>query len=67
MKIWKDRLRKFLKFLSLLSQIWQEISIDFIIDFLESDGYIVIIVVIDRLSKDVIIKSLKNITIKIII
>ena len=49
-KAWRNKLRKFLKSLFLLSQIWQEISIDFIIDFLKSNDYIVMVVIIDWLN-----------------
>ena len=46
-KLWRDELRGFLKFLLLLNQIWQEILIDFIIDFPESNGCMVLVVITD--------------------
>ena len=53
-----------MKSLFLLSQIWQEIFIDFIIDFSESDDCTAMVVVTDWLSKDVIIKFLKNVIVE---
>ena len=63
-KSWRDGLRDFLKPLPLPNQIWQEISIDFIMDFPESNGCTVLVVVTDQLSKDVIIKPLKDATVE---
>jgi hypothetical protein len=46
--------------LSILNYIWLEISIDFIIDLLELEGYWNIIVIIDRLSKGVVADGLDD-------
>ena len=60
-------MRGFLKPLPLSSQIWQEIFIDFIIDFPENDDCTAIIVVINQLNKDMIIKPLKDTIVEIMI
>jgi hypothetical protein len=43
-------------------RIWKEVSIDFITGLPESEGCTNLIVVTDRLSKDVVLVGLKDIT-----
>jgi hypothetical protein len=47
--------------------IWLEISIDFIIELPESEGYINIIIITDRLSKGVVADGLDNLEAKTVI
>ncbi len=47
----KDRINELLKSLLIFKQQWQNISLDFIIDLLESDENNAILIVIDQLSK----------------
>ena len=44
-------------------RIWKEVSIDFITNLPKSNSYINLIVVIDRLSKDVVLIGLEDIAI----
>jgi hypothetical protein len=44
-------------------RIWKEVSIDFMTNLPESDDCTNLIVVIDRLSKDVVLVGLEDITI----
>ena len=57
-KPWRDGLQGLLKPLPLPERIWKEISIDFITNLPESDGCTNLMVVTDRLSKDVILTGL---------
>ena len=56
-----------MKPLPILDYIWLEISIDFIINLLESEGYKNIIVIIDRLGKGVIVDRLDDLEAETII
>jgi hypothetical protein len=56
-----------LKPLLILDYIWLEISMDFIIDLLESEGYKNIIVITDRLSKGVVADRLDDLEAEIVI
>lgn len=61
-KPWRDGLQGFLRPLPLPERIWKEISIDFITDLPESDHCTNLMVVTDRLSKDVVLVGLPNIS-----
>jgi len=50
-KALRDRINELLKSLLILEQQWQNISLNFIINLLESDESNAILTVIDRLSK----------------
>lgn len=58
---WRHRRQGFLKPLPIPDRIWQELSIDFIVDLPESWGCKNIVVVTDRLGKGVAFDSLPNI------
>jgi hypothetical protein len=60
-KAWRDRRQGFLKPLPIPERIWQEISIDFIVDLPESKGCTNLVVITDRLGKGVIFDGLPNI------
>jgi transposase InsO family protein len=60
--IYSLALSHFLKPLPVPSRIWQVISVDFIDQLPDSDGCTNIMVVTDRLSKGVMLKSMKDIT-----
>ena len=60
-KSWRDQRQGFLKPLPLPEQIWQEISIDFIVELPESQGCTNLVVVTDRLGKGVICDGLPSI------
>ena len=53
-KPWRDGLQGLLKPLPVPERIWKEISIDFVEGLPESDGKTILMVVTDRLSKDVV-------------
>ena len=55
-KVWRDRKQGFLKPLLIPSRIWSEISIDFVVDLLESEGCKNLLVITDRLRKGVILE-----------
>jgi hypothetical protein len=61
-KPWRDGLQGFLKPLPLPDRIWKEISMDFIEGLPESNGCTNMLVITDRLSKDVVLIPLENIT-----
>jgi len=61
-KPWRDGLQGFLKPLPLPDRIWKEISMDFIEGLPESNGCTNLLVITDRLSKDVVLIPLENIT-----
>ena len=57
----------FLKPLSIPDRIWQKISIDFIVVLLESEGCLNIIVITNRLSKDVSLAALLNLEVEMVV
>lgn len=59
-KPWRDGLHGLLKPLPVPDQIWKEISIDFITDLPESEGCTILLVVTDRLSKDIVLVPLPD-------
>jgi hypothetical protein len=61
-KAWRDKYRGFLKPLPIPSQIWREISMDFITELPLSNGCTNLMVITCRLSKGVILEGLKEIT-----
>ena len=58
--IWRERRQGLLKPLPVPERIWREISIDFIDKLPVSDGYCHLMVIVDRLSKGVILVPLKD-------
>ena len=67
MKSWWDIKQGFLKPLPVPDRIWQEISMDFIVALPESKGYSNIMIVTDRLLKDVSLTALLNLKIETIV
>ena len=63
-KPWRDGLHGLLKPLPIPDRIWKEISIDFITDLPESEGCTNLMVVTDRLSKDVVLVALPNLEVE---
>ena len=61
-KPWRDGLQGFLKPLPIPERIWKEISIDFFEGLPESNGCTNLMVITDRLSKDVILVALEDVT-----
>jgi hypothetical protein len=61
-KPWRDGLQELLRPLLIPKHIWKEVSIDFITSLPESKGCTNLMVVTDRLSKDVVLVGLKDIT-----
>jgi transposase InsO family protein/predicted aspartyl protease len=61
-KSWRDGLQGLLRPLLIPERIWKEVSIDFITGLPESEGCTNLMVVTDRLSKDVVLVGLKDIT-----
>jgi hypothetical protein len=61
-KAWRDKYRGFLKPLPIPSQIWREISIDFIIKLPLNNSCINLMIITNRLNKGVILEGLKEIT-----
>jgi hypothetical protein len=59
-KPWRELRKGLLKLLLILTQIWKEISMDFITELLDSRGYKNLMVVTDRLSKDVVLIALPD-------
>jgi len=59
---WKDRWQGFLKPLPVLKQIWQKIFIDFVVDLQSSESCTNLLIIMNCLSKRVILKLCKNIT-----
>ena len=66
-KPWRELKRGLLKPLPLPERIWKEISMDFITDLPESDGNRHLMVVTDRLSKDVILIPLHDLTVDTVV
>ncbi|KJZ71335.1 hypothetical protein HIM_09271 [Hirsutella minnesotensis 3608] len=62
--IWREKRRGLLKPLPIPDRIWSELSIDFVTDLppTKSNGSTNLMVVTDRLSKSVVLESLKDIT-----
>jgi hypothetical protein len=61
-KPWRDGLQGLLRPLPIPERIWKEVSIDFMTNLPESNGCTNLMVVTDRLSKDVVLVGLKDIT-----
>ena len=61
-KAWCTKRQGFLKLLLIPDQVWTEILIDFITDLLESEGCTNIVVIIDQLSKGVVVGTLQELT-----
>ena len=59
---WKDHWQGFLKPLPVLKQIWQKIFIDFVVDLLSSESCTNLLIIMNCLSKRVILKLCKNMT-----
>ena len=59
-KPWRDGLQGLLRPLPIPQRIWKEISIDFITDLPLSQGCTNMMVVTDRLSKDVVLAGLPD-------
>ena len=66
-KLWQDMKQGFLKPLSIPDRIWQEISMNFIVALSESEGYLNIMIITNRLSKDVSLTALSNLKIETVI
>lgn len=64
--VWRDHRQGLLKPLPIPDRKWSEISIDFIQDLLESNGYKHIMVIVDRLGKGIQIANLKRLDINYI-
>ncbi|KAK4089232.1 hypothetical protein Purlil1_6221 [Purpureocillium lilacinum] len=64
--VWRERRRGLLKPLPVPERVWSELSIDFVTDQppTKSDGSTNMMVLTDRLSKSVVLESLKDITAK---
>jgi hypothetical protein len=60
-KPWRDLKQGLLKPLLVLDCIWKELSIDFITRLPESKGCTILLVVTDRLSKDLVLIPLSSI------
>lgn len=60
-KTWRERKSGFLKPLPIPSQVWKEISMDFVTDLVESDGCKNLLVITDRLSKGTIMIPMTDI------
>ncbi|KAF9700524.1 hypothetical protein EKO04_001724 [Ascochyta lentis] len=63
-KPWRELKQGLLKPLPLPDRIWKEISMDFITDLPESEGNCNLMVVTDRLSKDIILVPLPDLSVK---
>lgn len=61
-QVWRERRQGLLKPLPILERIWSEISMDFITKLPASKGCTNVLVITDRLSKDVIFIPMKEIT-----
>jgi len=59
---WKDCWQGFLKPLPVLKQIWQKIFINFVVDLLLSEGCTNLLIIMNHLSKEVILEPCKNMT-----
>jgi hypothetical protein len=65
-KQWRKRRQGFLKPLPIPDRLWSKISIDFIKKLPELKGCQNIIVVTDRLEKEIVADSLPNLEVKIV-
>lgn len=63
-KPWRELKQGFLLPLPVPDQIWKEISMDFIVDLPESQGYRHLMVITDRLSKDLVLAPLPNLEVE---
>lgn len=61
-KAWREQKKGLLKPLPIPDRMWQEVSMDFITDLPESEGCTSILVIIDRLSKSVILEGMRDLT-----
>jgi len=59
---WKDCWQGFLKSLSVLKQIEQKIFMNFVVDLLSSEGCMNLLIIMNCFSKEIILKSCKNMT-----
>jgi len=59
---WKDCWQGFLKPLPVLKWIWQKIFINFVVDLSSSESCINLLIIINCLSKRIILKLCKNMT-----
>ena len=59
---WKDRWQGFLKPLPVLKWIWQKIFINFVVDLLSSESCTNLLIIMNCLSKEIILKLCKNMT-----
>jgi len=66
-KPWRDGLHGLLKPLPLPERIWKEISMDFIVGLPESEGCTNLMVITDRLSKDVVLIPLPDIEVPTVV
>ena len=58
---WRNRRQGYLKPLPVPDQIWQELSMDFVVDLPKSNGCTNLMVLTDRLGKGVMLEALPNI------
>jgi hypothetical protein len=61
-KAWRERKQGYLKPLPVPERIWSQISVDFVVELPESDGYTNIMVIVDRLGKGAIFEPMAKIT-----
>ena len=66
-KPWQNMKQEFLKSLLIPNRIWQEILMNFIVALSESEGYSNIMIVTDRLSKNVSLTALLNLEVEMVI
>ena len=59
-KAWREQKKGLLKPLPVPNRVWQDVSMDFITDLPESNGCTNVLVIVDRLSKGVILEGLKD-------
>ena len=60
-KAWRERRQGFLKPLPIPDRVWQEISVDFVVDLPKSEGCTNMMVITDRLGKGAIIEPCASI------
>lgn len=60
-KAWREQKKGLLKPLPVPDRMWQEVSMDFITDLPESEGCTNMLVIVDRLSKAIILEGMKKI------
>ena len=63
-KAWREQKKGLLKPLPVPDKMWQDISIDFITGLPESNGCMNVLVIVDRLSKGVILEGLKDLKVE---